>query len=461
MLRVQVMGIEDSVSRAPTRAERKQMYELLDGALNQGFLGLSTDALPFHYLANAPHKEKRIPTQWSDETELRELLGLVREKDRVWQATPDSHDRAKTLRRFAWTRKRGFGKPLRVSALVCLDFPPVPGLWRGMLAFAALMNSKLMGGKFHFQALSQNFRIWADGIVAPIFEELPSTRKLIEFEADDREGRRALLSDPAFAEEFKRDIALAVPATRPKFGNPTSFLLDPPKMFVDSCPVPEWNGTSMAALMRRVADYQSSGGKKGADSPREAKVLASFPPETKTLGEFLLHALRLFDTDFRWWTDIANTRREVADRILFDPNTMPGFNDSGAHITNMAFFDGNLVTLQRAQTYGLEKVAYAVKRLTRDPARFFGTRAGTLEIGAQADVILLDPQALARHDGNQSRRRIYSELLENDVLVNRSDGVVREVYISGARVWENGNRFTQALGKERLGKVLTFTPRKE
>ena len=39
---------------------------------DQGYLGMSTDGLPFHYLANAPHTDKRIPTQyasfWRDET---------------------------------------------------------------------------------------------------------------------------------------------------------------------------------------------------------------------------------------------------------------------------------------------------------------------------------------------------------------------------------------------------------
>ncbi|MEK9656075.1 MAG: aminoacylase, partial [Halieaceae bacterium] len=62
MLRVEVMGLEDSVSRKPTEAELCKMEELLEAAMQQGYMGLSTDGLPFHYLSNDPNTEKRIPT---------------------------------------------------------------------------------------------------------------------------------------------------------------------------------------------------------------------------------------------------------------------------------------------------------------------------------------------------------------------------------------------------------------
>jgi hypothetical protein len=45
-------------------------------------------------------------------------------------------------------------------------------------------------------------------------------------------------------------------------------------------------------------------------------------------------------------------------------------------------------------------------------------------------------------------------LFENDVLVNRCDGVVNQVYIHGQRVWEEGSRFTPALGTKTLGRAL-------
>lgn len=55
---------------------------------------------------------------------------------------------------------------------------------------------------------------------------------------------------------------------------------------------------------------------------------------------------------------------------------------------------------------------------------------------------------------NKGRTKIYHEVFEHDVLVNRSDGVVDQVYINGQRVWENGSRFTPVLGTKTLGRAI-------
>ncbi len=74
MLRVEVMGLQDSISREPDEAELKKMEALLGQALDQGYLGMSTDGLPFHYLANEPHTDQRIPTQFASFGEMKRLL---------------------------------------------------------------------------------------------------------------------------------------------------------------------------------------------------------------------------------------------------------------------------------------------------------------------------------------------------------------------------------------------------
>ncbi|MFW2422707.1 MAG: amidohydrolase family protein, partial [Porticoccaceae bacterium] len=62
MLRIEAMGLEAAISRAPTEVEMQRMVELLRQAMEQGYAGFSTDSLPFHYLANNPNTEKKIPT---------------------------------------------------------------------------------------------------------------------------------------------------------------------------------------------------------------------------------------------------------------------------------------------------------------------------------------------------------------------------------------------------------------
>ena len=88
------------------------MKGLLEAAMRQGYAGFSTDAIPFHYLANEPHTDKRIPAQHAGLTELRTLLGVVRSHDRVWQCTPDASRRVATFLRFFLTSGRLFGRPL-------------------------------------------------------------------------------------------------------------------------------------------------------------------------------------------------------------------------------------------------------------------------------------------------------------------------------------------------------------
>ena len=123
-------------------------------------------------------------------------------------------------------------------------------------------------------------------------------------------------------------------------------------------------------------------------------------------------------------------------------------------MTNLAFYDCNLNTLRLAQRSGVNRVAEAVKRLTTEPAEFFGLDVGSLAPGAQADLVLINPDQLAKHDVNASREKIWNEKFQHDVLVNRSDGVVEQVYIAGQRAWENGSQYSEALGNMRLGKAV-------
>ena len=458
MLRVEVMGLRDSISRAPTEAELARMEALLAEALDQGYLGMSTDGLPFHYLANAPHTDKRIPTQYASFGELKRLLQVVRERDRVWQTTPIIEHRARGLLYFLLTSGRLFGKTLKTSALTAVRLVLAPNAARAFLGFAALVNSRLLKGNIHFQALGTNFRLWSDGIVSPLFEELESTSKLIAREYEDRAGRLALLNDPQFIAEFRRDWhhgrrGRNLAHLKARLGLPDILVVrELFRMMFDGAPVPDWEGESLQAVYDRLDRYQR-GYRDNARSDAEREAFDAFPCPIVDDAEFMLHMMRAYDKGFRFWVDVANKDREGVLPLLLDKNTLPGFNDSGAHITNMAFFDANLTSLKLAQQDSLATVSAMVRRLTSEPAAFFGLDVGSLEIGAQADIVLIDPEALRRWDDNASRQFVYRDLFEHKQLVSRSDGVVTQVLIRGEPVWQGGE-FTAALGRETLGRAL-------
>ena len=74
-------------------------------------------------------------------------------------------------------------------------------------------------------------------------------------------------------------------------------------------------------------------------------------------------------------------------------------------------------------------------------------------MGAQADVVLIDPARLLAYDTDASRRMIYREIFAHEQLVNRSDGVVTAVFIAGVQVWD-GHATLPALGTHPLGRPL-------
>jgi N-acyl-D-aspartate/D-glutamate deacylase len=455
MLRVEVMGLGNSVSREPTKAERHRIRELFEQALDEGYLGLSSDQIVFHYLSNDPNKDKRIPTQFASDEELRELVELTRDYDRVWQTNPDSDKMTRTLKRFFWTSARFRKKPLKITALTAIDFIPAPGTWKQMLRLGSMLNSWLFKGRINFQALSTNFRIWSNGVIAPFFEELESTRAVIACEAEDREGRQRIMSSPEWQALFKRDWEKITDGSRStSIRSMVTFRLDMSRMFFDDCAIPAWDGDSLADVYARQRQWQSSRGKRGAKNKEDAAALTRFGWNIESEHQFFLKGLMEFDIGFRWWMDSANIDPDIVEEILFHPAALPGFNDSGAHITNMAFYDANLVTLKIAAKGSLERVAHAVHRLTAEPADFLGLDAGRIACGARADLVLIDPIKLKDYDTNSNRRLEYNPYFEHLTMVNRSDGVVNQVYINGARVWEEGTQVTKALGARPLGRFL-------
>ncbi len=451
MLRIEVMGTDAAISRDPTPEEMKQMETLLEDAMQQGYVGFSTDNIPFHYLANEPNTKAKIPSPYARHGEYRRLLDVVRKHDRVWQATPDALNRIATFKRFLYTSGRLFGKPLRTSALTAIDLVHQREVWKTFLGLARFLNSWLMKGKFHFQVLSAPFQLWCEGPVNPVFEEFATTRPLLECDLEDREGRRKILENPAYIAKFERDWS--------DKNIISTFQRNLNIMFVDSSPVPEWTGEQMAQIFDRIKRYHA-GETSAARSPAEATACVAAADSLRSDAVFFLHLLREYDREIRFHFTVGNDRPEILEQLLFDKHTLPGFNDSGAHLINMAFFDGNLMTLKIAQPRGLARVAEAVKRLTSAPAAFFGLDTGTIEVGRQADITLVDPEALAAYDSDANRQKVYRDFLREEQIVNRSDGVVDGVYIAGVRVW-NRDHFLPALGQQKLGRALRYAGRAE
>lgn len=459
MLRIEVMGLKESVTRDPSEQELNQMEELLEKAMQEGYPGFSTDGLPFHYLANQPNTRKQIPTQFATFKELKRLTAVLRKHDRVWQATPPKDSPPRTVRNFLLTSGRLFGKPLKVTATAAIDLHTNGSIAKLGLILTKLLNSWLIKGHFRFQALSAKFRVWADGVITPVAEEIPELRVLNELDLDDREGRLRILNDPAWLAEFrkmwfegKRGFSLAV--LKRWFRREDNVLnrrLD--DMTFSDCPMTSWNGSSMQSVYSRLVTWQKSGAKAGAASPDEEAIFRQLKNPIVDDAEFFLELLRLWDLDCRWETTVANRDPKMTKKLLFHPLTLPGFNDSGAHLTNLAFYDGNLRTLKIAQEDGLSQVSTAVHRLTQAPAEFFGLNTGLLAPGVQADLVVVDPEALRAWDPEKTYEVIWRDLFSSKQVVNRPVGVVTQVMIAGHLAWQEGE-FTEQFGNQPFGRLM-------
>ena len=458
MLRIEVMGLQDSVSRQPTPAELDRMAGILDEAMQEGYLGLSTDGLPLHFLANEPNLSKRIPTQYAQFAEYKRLTDVVRKHDRVWQMTPATDDGRLTARLFMLSSGRLYGKPLKVTALAAIDsVNNRSNLSRGLL-FSNLLNSNALQGKFRLQCLSAPFKVYSEGAVSPLAEADPLMRRLIETELEDVEGRRKILSDPEFVEAFRAmwsrgKSGFNMGHLRRMLRLEKEFLTrDLNDMQIYRSSVAAWPGQTMAWIYHRYKSWCMN-----ADMIDDADEKAAFEALGNAVrddGEFFLELLRHFDTDLHWCYVAANKDPEVIKRLLLHPKLIPGFNDSGAHVTNMAFFDGNL----RALKIGLDDseacFSHMLSRLTSEPADFFGlSGVGSLRVGSRADMVLLNPQQLASYDGEASVQYQYRDVFDCHQLVNRSDGVVDGVFVGGQQVWQ-GDNFCGEHGRRALGGAL-------
>lgn len=457
MLRIEVMGLSDSINRDPTEEELQKMEALLETGLSQGYAGFSTDALPFHYLANQPNVKSRIPGQYGTYKEIKRLTDIVRRHDKVWQATPPKDSPLNVIRMFALTSGRFFGKPLKITAVAALDVVSNTGIVKLGRRLSKVMNSKLLGGHFRLQALAAPFKVWAEGPITPLFEEIPELRVLNECDVDDREARQRIYNDPEWQKAFlamwregKRGFG---PARLKRLMKREDFAIDrdPQFMMVDDAPVKSWVGESFADIFARLTRFQNSD-HAAAKNEEERDAFNAFPPISDE-AEFFMHMLRLYDTDLIWTEVTANRDDQLTKELLFDPRLLPGFNDSGAHLVNMAFYDCNLRGLKLAATDGINAFSHMVHRLTQEPAEFFNLNTGVLKEGAQADFILINPEELQAYDGEAQIRRMYREEFAHHQLVNRSDGVVDLVVVGGKTAWE-GTAFSSDFGQVKMGRLL-------
>ena len=418
-MRTATMGLDRATREdvRPTKSEQVRMERMLADALDEGFLGMSSQQLLFDKLDGDTCRSRTLPSTYAKPRELRRLKSLLRRSDRVLQSGPDIQNPVNLVSQIA----QSLGimrKPLKTSLLSAADIKAIPFVIHMMGPLARFVNK--LGGNFRWQHLPVPFEVYADGIDLVIFEEFGSGAAALHLK--EEVARNELLRDEKYRRQFRKDY-------ESKYG---------PRV---------WHRDFFDAEIVECPD-RSLVGKSFGQVGRERGL----HPVDAFLDLVLEH-----DTAVRWHTTISNHRPDVLKKLARDPGIQMGFSDAGAHLRNMAFYNFGLRLLRHvrdAENAGTPfmSVEQAVHRLTGELADWYQIDAGHLRLGDRADVVVIDPKRLDASLDEYAEEKVdqYAGLFR---MVNRNDHTVSAVFVADRAVFLDG-KATDIVGTQRTGSFL-------
>jgi N-acyl-D-aspartate/D-glutamate deacylase len=355
-LRVGVLG--DSGRRARLdRAELDRLQAELREALDAGAVGFSTSRGSNHTDAHGDP----VPSRHADDVE---LSGLIAEcEGRIWQiniaAKGDTSaagiDRALgELERYA-NMARSTGTRATWTPLVVAPGDRVA--WRRLAEYSSAqapylipqVSAQAVQSAIHFRGPSFAAMIdgWASAFAG--FGDL------------DDEGRRKRLASPAFRETLRGAPEDCARITAPCFD----------RWLVGASPTkPDAVGLTVAEFARQTGTH-----------PVDAIIELALADDLRTVIE----------------APLSNLDSDAVRELITTDATLIGLGDAGAHITSISNYSYPTFVLgELASRRAWMSIAEAVRRLTRQPADAMGLLdRGRLEVGARADVCVIDLERLA------------------------------------------------------------------
>ncbi|MFO0600253.1 MAG: amidohydrolase family protein [Myxococcaceae bacterium] len=415
-VRANVMGLERSLSRnAPTAAELQQMEAHVQEGLDAGALGLSIQTLPWDKVGGTRDVRSRpLPSTWASWSEYRRLIRHLRARGRVLQGVPNITTKVNIV--LFLLESIGLWRPkLKTTVISMMDTRANRGLHR-LTGFLSRLVNKVLGADFRWQALPDVFELWSDGIDLVVFEEFGAGAAALHL--DDDAERARLLDDPAYRARFKQ----------------------------------QWKSAFLPRVFHR--DFNHS---KVLDAPDASLIGKSFAQLAAERGEDVcdtfLGLVARYGKKLRWNTVMANDRPDILADIVSHPDVLIGFSDAGAHLRNMAHYNFPLRLLRLAQDTGCLTPEAAVHRLTGEIADWLGLDAGSLKVGARADVVVLDPARLdARLDQTLEATMPFFDASFRR-LVNQDGGAIDTVLVNGHEVVREG-QLSPSVGQQRSGRML-------
>jgi N-acyl-D-amino-acid deacylase len=400
-LRHYVMG-EASMERAATEAETLQIKGLLGEAMDAGAFGFSSTLLNQHM----GYGGRPLACRNASRAELKAYCNALR-------------DRGKGAIEVAMTRQLGVmddpelelldfmlaesGRPVTFIAL--FDREDISEAVRTSLRKAAPMIARGARPQTSPLPLTREFNMRNPFS----FAAFPSWKRL--FEDKSKAAQAAVYRDPAFRARFRSDLERAA-------------------TFIN------WSRITLHEV------------KSQALKPLEGRTVAELAAER---GEDCVDAFLDIslddDLDNEFTMQSFNTRIDRMAELLNDRSILLGLGDGGAHLDMLcdagypSYVLGTWVRERKALS--LEE---AVRRMTSDPADFFGIRdRGRIAPGLAADLVLFDPTTV----GSAGRLERRYDLPGGGKRMVMGSAGIELTLVNGVPTWEAG-----ALTEAGAGSVL-------
>ena len=421
-IRMKAMGIQRSLSEkeSATDQEKEIMLKMLNDALDEGFIGLSTMDNPWDKMDGDRYWSHKTPSFYSSWKERKSLIELLRKRDAILQGAPNLVTRVNAFN-YMLASTGIFRKPLKTTMIAMMDLIGDRYIYP-LIALASRSINILGNADFRMQSPPCPFTVYYDGVDSVMFEEFPSGEALRNL-AKELDQRDELITNTVFRDNFKKEI-------KKKFA-PKVWHKDLSKAVIIDCPDASLIGKNF---------YQLAEEKK-----------------THPVDAFL-DTIILYDKKIRWTTTIANDRKEKYKDLYNFKYNLISFSDAGAHLNNMAFYNFPLKMIKMVQNsiakgIPIMTMEKCIWRLTKEQGDWFNLDCGHLEKGKIADLVIINPENL-KNITEKVELDTIKEFDNYERLVNRNAGVVSRVLVGGKTIFSDDEFVNDYGTTKKYGRFL-------
>lgn len=419
-LRAATMGlVRSTTDERPSEGEMQQMEAMLEEALDEGFLGLSTMTTKLDRIDGDRAWAKPLPSTFARWTEYRRLNRILRRRGGILQSAPDAVGKINVFA-FLWESIGWFRRALKTTLLTALDLKAQPYL-HVITPLAGWVANLFLKADLRWQFLPAPFVIYAYGLDFNSFGELADARILRDFKNPDEPYEEAM--KPEFRAILRKNMKAVLTAGlwHREFAD----------AWVVKCPEQELVGKNFSEIAQE----------QGKD------------PIDAFLDLCIKHRKAL-----RWGIQFGGDRTHIMRKLCKSPQVHVGFADSGAHLENLASYNFPLCFLKQVRDADQEGQSFmstgqAVHRLTGELGDWYGIEAGKIRVGDRADLVIVNPAGLTEEV--LGMRDAPFPAFNMDRLVNRNDLAIDATLINGRVAYTREDGIVKELGQSRqFGRYL-------